>query len=59
MMKTLLILLMPVLIVTFFIASNKFFSAADYYTSAVFTLAWLCSVTVWITAISSKKLALR
>jgi len=56
-MKTLLVLLMPVLIVTFFIASNKFFAAADYYTSAVFTLAWLCSVTVWIAAISSKKLA--
>lgn len=58
-MKTLLILLMPVMIVTFFIASNKFFAASDYYTSAVFTLAWLCSVTVWITAITSRKLALR
>jgi hypothetical protein len=58
-MKTLLILLMPLLMVITFTASNHFFAVADYYSSAVFTLACLCSVTLWITAISSKKLALR
>ncbi len=54
-MKTLLILLMPVMIVATFMTSNYFFNAADYYTSAVFTIAWLCSITLWITALSTKK----
>ncbi|MES1218301.1 MAG: hypothetical protein ABUT20_22535 [Bacteroidota bacterium] len=58
-MKTLLILLMPLVTILTFTASNHFFAAADYYTSAIFTLASLCAVTLWITAISSKKLALR
>lgn len=58
-MKTLIILLMPLLILLSFIASNHFFIAADYYTSAIFTLTALGAVTVWIAAMSSKKLALR
>jgi hypothetical protein len=56
-MKTLLTFLMPFLIVITFVGSNHFFAASDYYTSAVFTLACLCSITLWITALSSKKLA--
>jgi len=56
-MKTLLSFLMPLFMVITFMASNHFFAAADYYTSALFTIACLCSITLWITAISSKKLA--
>ncbi|MEP7279677.1 MAG: hypothetical protein ABI813_13590 [Bacteroidota bacterium] len=57
-MKALLILLMPLFIIGSFTASDHFFRMADYCTSAVFTLACLCSITLWITALSSKKLAL-
>jgi hypothetical protein len=57
-MKTLLTLLMPLMMVITFMASNRLFAAEDYYTSALFTIACLCSITLWITVISSKKLAL-
>jgi len=58
-MKTLLTLLMPFFIVSSLMASNHFFAEADYYSSAVFTIACLCSITLWITAISSKKFVQR
>jgi hypothetical protein len=58
-MKTLLTLLMPLLIAITFTASNKFFAEADYYASAVFTIACLCSASLWITVLSSKKLVVR
>lgn len=57
-MKTLLILLMPLFIAFTFIASNKLFIASDYCISAVTTIACLFFVSLWITAISSKKLSL-
>ena len=56
-MKTLLTILMPLLMVITFKASSHFFAADDYYISALFTIASLCSITLWITAISTKKLA--
>jgi hypothetical protein len=56
-MKTLLTFLMPLLMVLSFMASNHFFAIEDYYASALFTIGFLCSITLWITAISSKKLA--
>jgi hypothetical protein len=49
---------MPAFIITTFMWSNKLFSVSDYLTSAVFTIACLCSVTLWIAALSSKKLAI-
>lgn len=59
-MKTILTFLMPLIAIVTGIASYSFFTDANYYLSAIFTVvAWL-STSAWVYLVTSKvKVALQ
>jgi hypothetical protein len=58
-MKTIIVLLMPVMTLITAMASSKMFAHAEYLSSAVLTIAAYLAASLWISVLSSKKLAAR